>query len=637
MFKTSLSRRMCLYLTLALVSLTALSAQAQRKSLPQTPIAVMRFDPPGGFVGRGRNDQEQSRWAIQLGEDWQNWSGKLQTEIINQLVRKKVTLVERSRLGDVEQEEILSGGKVNAAKAAALGEKIGARILLVGGVEARYEQDPVEKRFFIDMAVRAVSVESGKILHSYDVAVRRVKGFFNTSGDRDMTLKVFTAAAEELAKQIEAEFPQLDDAAANDAPPAGLDNPRVPVGAPIGNRPGAFRIVEAEGQASVEDGNRAKARETARHSALAAAVEKVMGVYVTSETRGEDFEVVQKRILARSEGLAVIEQTLSELEGDDILRLKCRVKVFLTSAPDGKESLWAAIRSSGALRQLRIMVVIPETHIRRPVPDPAVETAILRTLTSEGFRVVDQQRTAQLREATWLRAAMQGTLDRAQAEALRTEYGADILITGEAFSTRAEADRGGNSTVLCGARSEVKVIMLDTGEIITADSVPQAQGRGLSEELAAKIALENAGKMVAPRLVSALIEKAFTATGSLPGSRSARVQLEISNWKQRQEAKQLLNALEKMTGVKTVTLTEYQSGTLFAEVELTPEAVGKIADWLETGPEFLPFGIGIDTDKKTKIVARAHAVEPEPEEAPAKQPESTPAKKPKPPQKPKKG
>lgn len=57
-----------------------------------------------------------------------------------------------------------------------------------------------------------------------------------------------------------------------------------------------------------------------------------------------------------------------------------------------------------------------------------------------------------------------------------------------------------------------------------------------------------------------------------------------------------------------MTLTEYQNGVMFAEIEATPEAAASIADWIESDPEFLRFGIGIDSDKKVKIVARAHAI-----------------------------
>lgn len=69
-------------------------------------------------------------------------------------------------------------------------------------------------------------------------------------------------------------------------------------------------------------------------------------------------------------------------------------------------------------------VLIPEAILRRPVPDPAAETEIMRALIEAGYRVVDpgqQQRNA---ERNLLRGQDLNALPD-----LQTRLNADYLVT----------------------------------------------------------------------------------------------------------------------------------------------------------------------------------------------------------------
>ena len=155
-----------------------------------------------------------------------------------------------------------------------------------------------------------------------------------------------------------------------------------------------------------------------------------------------------------------------------------------------------------SVSHLRIMVVIPEWHISHWIPDPAAETAIIGALVEAGYRVVDQHIANQVRANEQLRQRILG--DPQAAAEIGLQYGADIIVTGEAFSEDAGRVAGMRS---CRARVEIRAVRCQTAEIIAALST-EAGGADIAESIAAKKALRNAGdrayRELEPRLRSAL-------------------------------------------------------------------------------------------------------------------------------------
>lgn len=151
------------------------------------------------------------------------------------------------------------------------------------------------------------------------------------------------------------------------------------------------------------------------------------------------------------------------------------------------------------LKGKRVMVVIPEFHIRRRIPDPAGETEIKRMLQREGFRIVDQAQTevVEAREAA-IRGDKAG---RDELVAIANRLGADVLITGEAFSEEI-ANRG--PIAVCRARIEIKVILTDTAEDIASDD-GHATGEDRASSVAHKKAIREAATACANKLLQRLL------------------------------------------------------------------------------------------------------------------------------------
>lgn len=157
------------------------------------------------------------------------------------------------------------------------------------------------------------------------------------------------------------------------------------------------------------------------------------------------------------------------------------------------------------MRMRRIMVVIPEKHIERPVPDPAGETEMIRVFLDQGFRVVDQKQIARIRESDAVKAAIDGA-SNTELVRIAQSFGADYLIYGEAFSHEVQSSIDLGSMQSCRARVEARMVRADTGEILAADG-KEAGKTDLSSLIAGKEALREAAQELAEGFVASLMKR----------------------------------------------------------------------------------------------------------------------------------
>jgi len=154
-----------------------------------------------------------------------------------------------------------------------------------------------------------------------------------------------------------------------------------------------------------------------------------------------------------------------------------------------KPGYLVSIESSDAKSiQHRVMVIVPEQHLARRVPDPAAETEIIRALTKDGFIVVDQTISKEIMKNEEDIAKIHNEPEKF-LELLCDRTDADIIIFGEAFSQGVQpVNTTAGSAFRCGARVEIRAVYKDTGLIILADAA-QSNSLDSTEELAGKRAL----------------------------------------------------------------------------------------------------------------------------------------------------
>lgn len=176
-------------------------------------------------------------------------------------------------------------------------------------------------------------------------------------------------------------------------------------------------------------------------------------------------------------------------EKGDIVKLSTREAITPTKAAPPTQ-----------IPAAKIMVVIPEEHIGRKVPDPAGETEIIKKLIEKGFEVVDQGQVKRIRQSQRVASALK---DNKAARDLGKEFEADIIIIGEAFSEFAKRMEAG--MVSCRARVEARAVRTDTGRILAADG-RHGSALDISENIAGKRALQDAGSELADYFIQQIIK-----------------------------------------------------------------------------------------------------------------------------------
>jgi len=343
-------------------------------------------------------------------------------------------------------------------------------------------------------------------------------------------------------------------------------------------------IVTATGQAMIQGGDEKKAREAAKQAVLNAALEEGIGMYITSKTHVENMQLIQQIIVSQTGGLAAVKKIISEKKENGYYKIQA--EVWVSPIP-----LISILRQNGILREWRVMVVIPEFHIQRPVPDPAAETEILRQFIQAGFKAVDPKAYQEIRNAN--PAFFKNSK---KSLTFAKQKGADILITGEAFSERAGDATGSlmSGLVGCNARVEVKAIAVDTGEIIFSDAynsmVPQLH---TSEAVAGKKALQVAAEEIGGKLVMAVSLR--------PASLSRPKIIEAGIFPDVKTAVLFQKEISKLPGVRKVHREQYDNGHLMLEVDVNSNEAENLDLYIEKNVSLPGYRIVIDAASRSLI------------------------------------
>jgi len=142
----------------------------------------------------------------------------------------------------------------------------------------------------------------------------------------------------------------------------------------------------------------------------------------------------------------------------------------------------------------QVLVVIFERHLGRPTIDPAAETEFTYILKKCGFTVVTRKK---LGLSDWAREYF----EESKTE-IPPAIKADVIVLGEAFSEFGM--RKGN-LVSSKARVEIQVIDRLSGKILAIDRQTNV-AIDLSEQIAAKTAIQEATADIASRLIPNMVD-----------------------------------------------------------------------------------------------------------------------------------
>lgn len=262
--------------------------------------------------------------------------------------------------------------------------------------------------------------------------------------------------------------------------------------------------VTAEGSAAVTSGDIAKAEDEALADAKRNAVEKAVGVFVKSETLGQNYQVVEEKILTKSEGYIASwskvegSRNVKSVEGNQLLTIKISAKVKLINLISDMTDIEEVYNS---MQRPRVMVLVREVCLGKQCQElPVSAQAIMRTLQDRKFDVVDPEVIKRVIRKQSVRAM----LDKGDAKAAATlaeDEGAEILVLGTAKAVEAKADDfTGGEIKSCSARINARLVYADTGEVLFTPKPCEGKGASFSDiSEAASTALDEAGS----RLINA--------------------------------------------------------------------------------------------------------------------------------------
>ena len=287
----------------------------------------------------------------------------------------------------------------------------------------------------------------------------------------------------------------------------------------------------------------------AENDALRMAVEKTLGVLVDSQTLVQNSMVINDQIYTQSRGFITNYEVTSRQQTP--YGWQVTINADVDDNPNSK--LMSELTRLGIidtrLRNPRIAVYVPESHIQYRIPDPAGETAIVKALTEAGFSNVTEV-------GSRLSVSKPMNMNTAQMTQAANQLGVDIMIVGEAFSEGlgdAAQWLPGNQTSKmqsCRARLEAKMFIVKTGQIIAADG-KYGSAIDSSESLAAKKALASAGQQMGEYFIEQLM-----TLGS--GNRqSMQVVVMGSDFT---KINRVQAALAQVRNVSNVNLSSYQGG-----------------------------------------------------------------------------
>jgi curli biogenesis system outer membrane secretion channel CsgG len=152
-----------------------------------------------------------------------------------------------------------------------------------------------------------------------------------------------------------------------------------------------------------------------------------------------------------------------------------------------------------------VIAVIPKEHLISnksslsdgQLPDPGGVNTILNKFVKFGYKTIDPYALENLRNNPDTDAAFS---DAKQAASVGSTYGADFVITGEAFTSIAKTQ---NKRISSHTRLDIKVVESATGRILLTDSY---HGAGLDNSVvrASQAALQDASSLAADDLIKRL-------------------------------------------------------------------------------------------------------------------------------------
>jgi len=321
--------------------------------------------------------------------------------------------------------------------------------------------------------------------------------------------------------------------------------------------------IEVEGMAAVVNGDIGHARDKAVDDAKRKAVEQVVGTTVKSESTAVDFQLVQERITSRASGFVKSYEIKSQYKDGDTYVVKIKALVDARAIADETSQLFAV--------KPRVLVLIAEQNVgggsfnywwgSRGFSSEMdiMQSTLIGAWMPKGFKFVDPTALAGKIKVT--KAMQRADLDTQQVLSLGKNADADIAIVGKVVVTDAGTVMEGVKMRSFHAVGNLKVINIDTGEIIAvADDT--AVAAHIDGNVGGRNAIKGLGEKLSDVLSAAIMKKWTSEANG-----AASLEIVVKGNLKPADVKALTAMLTgEVRGVERVDVRKKSGGTLFLDV-----------------------------------------------------------------------
>ncbi len=313
------------------------------------------------------------------------------------------------------------------------------------------------------------------------------------------------------------------------------------------------RVVTVDGVGAVI-GDVAAARDEAIRDALRLAVEQALGVSVQGRTLMVDFQVVEDRVMGRSEGFVREYRVLREARDADLYRVTVEALVDTEVMIDDLEGFGALLRLT--LGNPRVLVLALADG------DRSVEAPVTQALTDH---LVERQFLVVSAEQLGVLHGLAAEVSVAESARLARTVDADLVIRAT-VRTEAVGARPTATSSISSVRADVSVqaILTRTSQIIASRTANLTRA-SVSEDIARREAAAGATEALLTPLTLATISVLNTTLGGEGTQRSVQVVVEgIDDF---EAALALRDALSGVRGVLSLQQRSFGDGRATFDVQ----------------------------------------------------------------------
>jgi len=218
--------------------------------------------------------------------------------------------------------------------------------------------------------------------------------------------------------------------------------------------------IEAQGAATIHNNMVDVARDKAIDNAQREAVEKAVGVMVSSFTEVENYQVKMDQILSESHGFISTYKVLDERREGNQYRVTIEADVSVNRLKDKLEAVNLILSRKS---RPRLMVLIGQGEKR----DAVAESAMIKHFLSRGFKLVETKGVN--RELSRYNLTVVAD-DAAAASKLGSRYGAEVLVVGRTEASTSRFTVNGVEMRFNKVNLSARAVKVDTAEVIATDS-----------------------------------------------------------------------------------------------------------------------------------------------------------------------